>query len=75
MPTWIIAVALASVVLTAALTWVLWRINMPQKECRANHDDGSVVAPAAADDADSKRDDGLADDGASGDGADGGGGD
>lgn len=29
MPTWIIIAALGSVAITAALAWVLWRVNNP----------------------------------------------
>jgi hypothetical protein len=32
MPTWLILVALATIAITGALTWLLWRNNRPPRQ-------------------------------------------
>lgn len=40
MPGWIIAAAIGSIVITAGLTWILWRMNRPDPQ-RDKRGDGS----------------------------------
>ena len=43
MPTWIVLAALATILVTGALTWVFWRLNAPvprQEERRGDDGDG-----------------------------------
>jgi hypothetical protein len=46
MPLWIIAAALGSIAATALLTWVLWRMNLPEREPNGADD---VVLSSGAD--------------------------
>lgn len=48
MPGWIIAAAIGSIVITALLTFVLWRMNAPMLERHKNGDggDGGGSVPA-----------------------------
>ncbi|MBX3428624.1 MAG: hypothetical protein KF779_03465 [Hyphomonadaceae bacterium] len=46
MPGWIIAAAIGSIVLTALLTFVLWRLNKPMLERHRNGDGGGGYVPA-----------------------------
>ncbi|GAM99898.1 hypothetical protein U91I_03553 [alpha proteobacterium U9-1i] len=50
MPTWILLAGLAAIALTAALTWVLWRINAPRGVAQG----GDSGAPFVAADAGSR---------------------
>lgn len=75
MPGWIIAAAIASIVITGILTFVLWRLNAPMRE-RAKNDaggggDGGAVA---ANDGGSGRSQNDTSDGTGDGGGDGGGG-
>ena len=70
MPSWIIATALASIVITALLSWTLWRMNAPhhrESDDKGGHGAGFLYG---GDDGPSGTDVG----GSDGGGSDGGGG-
>ena len=47
MPGWVIAAAIASIAVTAILTFVLWRMNAPQLERQKKGDDGGPIIPVS----------------------------
>lgn len=38
MPAWLILATVATVAITALLTWLLWRINLPQRSSQGDSD-------------------------------------
>lgn len=49
MPTWIVFTAVASIVVTGALTWVLWRLNQGSQDETPRGERASDLAIAASD--------------------------
>lgn len=69
MPIWIVFAALGSIVMTLVLTWVLWRINAPQREAaRRDRGEGGAVHAADAGGRDRDMNDGASDGGGDGGG-------
>jgi hypothetical protein len=75
MPGWIIAAALGSIAITAILTFVLWRMNLPMLERNKREGDGSggVIADGGSSGRRDADQDGTNDSGSDGGGGDGGG--
>lgn len=61
MPVWIIAAALGTIALTALLTWILWRMNLPERDHNKRADDGDAIFLARG-----ERPDGTSDGGSDG---------
>ncbi len=74
MPTWIVLTAAASIVITGALTWVLWRLNQGAEGDAPRRENASGSAIVASDTSTGKPKVAHEDNDASDSGSDGGGG-